>query len=62
MEVLESEISASLLRFRKRLLRSVAIRLLEHGVPARIVTSVTNCTQSWVYQRRKEMMRSHDGS
>ena len=61
METAEKEMSGLLLKFRKRLLRSIAIKMLEHGVPARIVRSVTGCTQSWIYAKRKEIIQARHG-
>ena len=60
MKILKKELNALLLSFRRRVLRSVAVGLLERGVSAKIARQVTGCSNSWIYEQRNRIRRSVD--
>lgn len=60
MQLMKKELNGLLANFRKRILRSVAVALLERGVSPKIVVEVTSCSSSWVYQQWNGIKRSAD--
>ena len=61
MEIIEKEISRALLKLKKRLLREMAVKMLQEGVPPRAVVRITGLTQSWIYVQWRKILRATDG-